>query len=180
MRRRGAALVEFGLVAGILIMLMSSVGALYPAIGAKTTVVDAALAAGLEASTYQPPAAGVAAGLTSLATQRAILCRNAALVAHRVLVAGGLPLPAAAPTTCGAASAIRPLGIVISDLSLTGVIAPAPKSPFTLCVTYRYAPDGGIGYFISSGPLAIDAENLTHIDLRACTAVYLDNGLETP
>ena len=180
MRRRAAALVEFGLVAGILIMLMSSVGALYPAIGAKTSVVDAALAAGLEASTYQAPAATAPASLKALDVQRAILCRNAAVVAQRVIVAGGLPLPAAAPTTCGTASSIRPLGIEISGLSLTGVAAPAPRSPFTVCVTYRYAPSGGIGYFLSSGPIAIDAENLTHIDITACTAVYIDNGLETP
>lgn len=180
MRRRAAALVEFALVAGILIMLMTSVGALYPAIGAKTSVVDAALAAGLEASTYRAPAATAPVSLKAVGTQQAIICRNAALVAQRVLAASGLPLPAAAPQTCGPASATRPLGISVTNFALTGGVQPTPQSPFTLCVTYRYAPAGGIGYFVTSGPVAIDAENLTYIDLSACTAVYIDNGLETP
>jgi hypothetical protein len=180
MRRRAAALIEFALVVGILIMLMTSVGALYPAIGAKTSVVDAALAAGLEASTYRAPAAEAPANLKAAGTQQAIICRNAALVAQRVLVAAGLPLPAAAPQTCGPASAIRPLGISVTNFAVTGGSRSVPRSPFTVCVSYRYAPQGGIGYFITSGPLTIDAENVTYIDLSACTAVYIDNGLETP
>lgn len=180
MRRRAAALVEFALVAGILIMLMTSVGALYPAIGAKTAVVDAALAAGLEASTYRPPAQTASANLKAVGTQQAIICRNAALVAQRVLSAAGLPLPAVAPQTCGPASSTRPLGISVTNFTVSGGARPTPRSPFTLCITYRYAPQGGIGYFVTSGPLAIDAENLTYIDLSACTAVYVDNGLEFP
>jgi hypothetical protein len=95
-----------------------------------------------------------------------------------MLVASGLPLPTAAPAGCGPASANRPLGIELRGLALDPDGEPA--SPFTLCVTYRYAPEGGISYFLASGPTAIDAENLTYIDLAACAAVFIDNGLETP
>jgi Flp pilus assembly protein TadG len=180
MRRRGAVLVEFGLVAGILIVLLSTVFAFYPAIAARTAAIDAAFASALELSTYQAPSDAASATLRSVGTQQRLVCRNAGLVARRMLDAAGLPIGTVGVSDCGAPTWTSRVGIVVTGFRLRPGTS-VPASPFTLCVTYRYQPDGGISYVMGSGGAGVDVENLTYIHLRACTAVYLDDDrTETP
>jgi hypothetical protein len=178
MRRRAAVLVEFGLVAGILIVLLSTVFAFYPAIAARTAAIDAAFASALELSTYQAPAGS--APLRSVGTQQLLVCQNARLVARRMIDAAGLPIGTVGVNACGAPTRTSRVGVTVTGFRLRPGTS-VPASPFTLCVTYRYQPEGGISYVMGSGGAGVDVENLTYIHLRACTAVYLDDDrTETP
>lgn len=175
MRRRGAALVEFGLVVGVLIALVTSVAAFAPIIATKSKVVDATFAAALEASTYRAPDE-VATSLQGRDDQYARLCYNSALVAYRMLSGAGLDVGTSAPTVCkedGAATDRMWVSIASDSFVLgTGAI---PKSPISLCVSYRYEITGGITYAIARGFNGVDSVTVPSIPVGACTAVYLDD-----
>ena len=175
MRRRAAALVEFGLVVGILIALVTSVGAFAPIIATKSKVIDATFAAALEASTYRSPD-DTATALQGRDDQYTRLCYNASLVAYRMLAGAGLEVGTAAPATCKdtGAPTDRMWVSIPSDTFVLGTGA-IPKSPIELCVSYRYEITGGITYAIARGFNGVDTVTVPSIPVEACTAVYLDD-----
>jgi hypothetical protein len=182
MRRRGSALVEFGLVVGVLVVLITSVAAFAPAIATKSKVVDATFAAALEVATYRAPdELAEPESLRDRATQFAQVCRNASLVAYRMLVAAGLDAGAAAPSSClttAAAKESDQMWLEISGFDLT--VSRIPASPFDLCLTYRYRIEGGIAFAVSNGVAAVDRVVLPSIPISACTTVYLDDDRTEP
>jgi hypothetical protein len=174
------------LVLPILVVFAVTIVDMIPGIDTKGLVLDAAATATERASKFLPPTNGTAT------TDRNLLCGQILIIVRSQLTASlGAGSVAGAGTTCtalnGAGELIPNVGnanpaVWVAATNAAGAanvnlrLLPVGATPVTVevCVSYTWRPQGGLLWFLTNGPAAVQRVVVNSFTYRYCGRDVID------